>query len=292
MKRLLPFCFLSIFIMSCSSDDDSAGGTIDRNDYFPVTPNAVWFYDFNQMNQGVNQSGNMIVDINGYEYFDNEAYQILDNTTYLIGGMNQLFFKKSLDKEIVIRPMIDFMGNFADFDDLNFILNSMSRGAVLDETNKEIIGETMMIPQNTSGITGTVTPKTSITIRNRHIDKSNQMTVQGINYQSITHQRIEYDIQMILEIDADLIVGSETVNITRQHELVGQQQYGELNVYLAKDVGIIKTEYDYSFRDLEMNSNINFGGISMNIADFAPEILDFNNAVHMQGNASLNDISL
>lgn len=278
--------------MACSSDDDTAGGTIDRNDYFPVTENAVWFYEYNQTNQGANHSGNMIVDINGWEYFDNEAYQILDNTTYLIGGMNQLFFKKSLDKEIVIRPMIDFMGNFADFDDVDFILNAMQAGSVVDEIQKEILGETMLIPDNTSGITGTVTPRTTITIRNRHIGKSQSMSVQGVNFQSTTHQRIEYDIQMILDINANVSMGSENINLEREHELVSQQQYGELNVYLAKDVGIIKTDYNYSFRDLDMTTNISFGGISLNIADFAPEVLDFNNAVHMQGTATIGDIAL
>lgn len=292
MKRLLPICFLSFFIMSCSSDDDAGGGSIDRNDYFPVTENAVWFYEYQHSNQGVNLSGNTIVDINGWEYFDNEAYQILDNTTFLIGGMNQLFFKKSLDKEIVIRPMIEFMGNFMDFNDIDFILNSMQAGNVVDEGSMEIIGETMLIPQNTSGITGTVTPRTYVSIRNRHIAKPSNMSVQGVNFQNITHQRVEYDIQMILDIDANVMIGPENIQLIREHELVSQQQYGELNVYMAKDVGIIKTDYDYSFSDLDLNTIISLGVISIDIADFAPEILDFSSALHMQGGASLEDMDL
>lgn len=291
MKKLLMLSFLSAFMFSCSSDDDGVGGSVDQSDYFPVTQNAMWFYDFNQSLQGNNNSGNTIIDINGSTMIEGEAYQILDNTTYLIGSMNQIFFKKNLNKEVTIRPMVDVFNEFVDFGDMRFIQNSMQPNAVLVESEAQLAGDAMPIPENESGITGTVTPTTYITIRNRHINKTNNMTVNSMSYQGITHQRMEYDIKMVLDIQAMVEVGGESIPLNRQHELVEQQQYGTLDLFLAKDVGIIKTDYDYSFNDLNLTTNISLGGISIDIADFAPEVLNFNNALDMSGAVSINDFT-
>lgn len=292
MKNILLFSFLSLFIMSCSGDDDGGGVTIDQNDYFPVTTNAVWFYDYDQTNQGNFVSGNTITDINGSTNIDGEPYQILDNTTYLVGAMNQLFFKKNLNKEVTIRPMVDFFGEFVDFGDLSFIKNSMQTGAEIGVVEKEVVGDPMPIPANESNITGTVTPHTFITITNKHIGKSNNMSVNGQSYSSINQQQLVFQIRMILDINATVQAGGETVVLDREHEFIALQNYGELSLFMAKDVGIIKSDYTYSLNNINLTTEINLGGISLDIGDFAPEVMNINNAMNMQGNASITDFAL
>lgn len=281
---------MAVLLFSCSSDDDG-GGTVDNNDYFPVTANAMWHYDYEQTNQ-VTNSGNTIVDINGSTVFDGETYQILDNTTYLVGTMNQVFFKKDLDREVSIRPMIEILGEYMDFGELELLQNSMQPNTVVDEASNSFVGETMPIPDDGSGITGTVTPTTEIFIRNRHINRTNNMLVNGVDYQAITQQKLEYDIKVTLQINATAELAGQTINIDREHSFVEQQEFGALNIYFANEVGIIKTNYEYSFDDLNLNTEINLGGLVIDILDIAPEVANFNNALHVVGSAELNEYSL
>lgn len=279
MKKLLfSLCTLAL-LASCKNDD--GGGTQDTRDYLPTTVNTSWNYDYTVSNQGDINSGTTSVD---YETttINGESYQMLDNTMFLIGAMNQIPFRKNATNEIVIRPIVDFLGNEWDFGNMNFIQSSMSSNQLLATSSQEFVGETVDIPDE--NISGTVTPHTFVTINSYHVGKSNTMMVNETNYENILQNNLSFEIKVVLDINATY----QGVEFDREHELVPQQIYGNLDLWLAENTGIIKSDYNYSFQNLDMNTEINvIGNLNLDLLDLAPELANFNSSLNLQGNANL-----
>lgn len=284
MKKILILAVTFGLFFSCSSDDGGGTTTENNTDYFPAGSGSTWTYNYNQSVQGVNNSGNTTTSIGANRTIDGESYQMLSNTQFLIGSMDEVPFKKS-GTNLIIRPIVDFMGNVWDFENIDFIQSGMNAGELLGESTREFVGEAMDIPDE--NITGTVVPHTFITIKSNHVAKSNSLAVNGQNYSNIAHNRLSFEIRVVIDIDATATLGGQPINIVRSHELVSQQPYGALNIFMVKDVGIIQTNYDYSFENVNMNTQINLGGLTLDLLDLAPELSNFNSSLDVSGNANL-----
>ena len=285
MKKLILTLFSAGLLLSCSSDD---GGSVqqDERDYFPHSQNASWVYTYNVSAPGVPPTGQQTVNIGPDRVIENRTYKVLDNTDAVLGTMTELPFIKNENNEVVIRPVYDFQGNTEFFDDLNFIQTEMIPSAFIGESTKEIIGEAMAIPDE--NVSGTVTPHTFITMSTQHISKPGQLAVNGVNYNNILHNKIVFEIRVVLDIDAEAVIGGQTVPIVREHEIISRQEYGTNDIWLAEDTGIIRSEYAYSFQDIQMNTQISLGGLTLDLLDIAPELSNFNSALNISGSANLD----
>ncbi|MDO5654814.1 MAG: hypothetical protein Q4G27_01595 [Flavobacteriaceae bacterium] len=297
MKKIL-FCLFSLtLVLSCSSDDNNNGGsTADNRDYFPNSNSAQWNFNYSINNQGSSSSGTSIMNMGLDQNIGGSSYQVLSNTAEVIGALDEVPFQKNSQNEVIIRPLasgfsyVDFLPTGSLFDNLNFIKNAMSSNEVLSESTQEFVGEPMEIPD--ANINGTVTPRTFITISTQHVGKSNSLAVNNNSYQNIIQNRVLFKIKVVLDIDANANMGGQVMNITRSHELVSPQQYGTLDLWLAENTGIIKSDYLYSFNNVNMNTQINIAGININLLDLAPDLANFNSSLHLTGNASLTSFSL
>lgn len=289
MKKLLLAAFSLGIMFSCSSDDVGGTPDVDNRDYFPTSVDAEWLYDYTASSQGNPSSGQATVNMGLDMNIDNTNYEVLSNTIYIVGAMDEIPFKKS-GNEVILRPVFDFQGNNWVLDELDFIRSEMSPNEFLDEATNEVVGAAMPIPAD--NITGTVTPHTFITFKTQHVGRSVSMAVNGTNFQNILHNRAVLEIKVVLDINAQAVLGGQTIGIVRQHELVPQQQYGTVNLWLAENTGIIKTDYQYSFENVNMNTNINLGGLTLDLQDIAPELANFNSSLNLSGTSELNSFSL
>ncbi|MDO5656559.1 MAG: hypothetical protein Q4G27_10505 [Flavobacteriaceae bacterium] len=286
MKNLLLLLLVSLAYISCSGDDADNGQNSDSTDYFPITETSFWEYNYQNSNQGNSNSGQFPAMMEGSVVFDGKIYQVLDNTTYLTGSSNMIFVQKSLNKEITLRPIVEFLGLSLDFEDVAFIKNVMQPGQLLKSTTLQITSESAAIPEG-HNLSGTITPVISITLHSRHIDKNSEMRINGQLYENICHNQLSYDIEIEYLIDATYNSGNQQIPIQLNHQLLGNQTFGNLEIWLAKEKGIIKTDYSYSFQNLEMNTTIQTAGLSLDLMEIQPNLLDFNQSLNNIGNASL-----
>lgn len=284
MKKLLLLSCIA-FLFSCNNDD--GGDTpAETYNYFPATTSSTWDYDYQVNNSGVSDSGTATININGTTTIDDTSYQVLDNTIYLIGLMNQIPFNTP-DQNLVIRVQDAFMESTLDFGEMDVIDQSATTGQVLSESTVTNTAESIPIPEQ-NGVTGTVTPESKLTLKSYFIEKLDNFATE--NYENIYHSQFVYNLEEILYFNLTY----NGVEIpTEDHQLISPQDFGILDIWFADGVGIIKTQYNYSFENLELNTEVEISpGFTVDLSEYAPELEEINNYLNINGNAELSSYSL
>lgn len=275
-------------LFSCSSDDGGETPPLETYNYFPATSSSVWNYDYVYTSADNTTQGNVPMSVNGEENVGGSTYQVLSNSFYLTGLMEKLLFKKNGDNLTVL---IDVETPFFNetLGNLTLIDQSITAGGtILSEISQSSLSEEIIIPTNEYGINGTVQPVATLSLSSHYVERTSNVTVNGESYDNVYKVRVDLKIAQKLEIDLTTGPG-----FSLEHQLIEPQKYGELNVWFADEVGIIKTNYDYSFENLNVNTNISIPVLGdIDILQIAPELANINSFLNVNGNTQLTSYSL
>lgn len=275
-------------LFSCSSDDGGETPPLETYNYFPATSSSVWNYDYVYTSAGNTTQDNVPMSVNGEENVGGSTYQVLSNSFYLTGLMEKILFKKNGDNLTVL---VDVETAFFDetLGDLTLIDQSVTGGgATLSEISQTALSQEIVIPANEYGVNGTVQPAATLSLSSHFVERASNVTVNGGSYDNVYKVRVDLKIAQKLEIDLTTGPG-----FSLEHQLIEPQKYGELNVWFADGVGIIKTDYDYSFEDLNVNTSISVPVLGeIDILQIAPELANINSFLNVNGNTQLTSYTL
>ncbi len=293
IKKLSSLVLFSFILLSCSGDDDSGnnnqGG--DTN-YLPEGSSQTWTYNYTQVNRGQEEQGQNTVSYGSTVNANGESYTQLQETSKLTGLDNVTPIRKQNNN-----IFIDAKGTLTDadavggesislsFGDFKILDESKDIGSLLQEGLSQFTGSPQNIPSNPQNIQGTVTPEYMFKLESYYQNQISSVTVSNEVYENVYQSQLKLYVE--LKYAMALNASGQSFNFT--HTLAEMQQYGTLNIWWAPEVGIVKTEYNYDFSNLTLDTTIETILGNYDINDFIPNVEQLiANAVDLNGSAELN----
>lgn len=242
MRRLLFFCFTSLALVSCTSDDDEGVGN-PEGDYYPVAVNDYWTYTVEAANSGRDSlyiSGT--VELDGRSYLEFGAREPVYGLYTLLVRNNQIRVENG---KVYIRGTLEgFREALADLqlelDDVLVLDPSLGSGALLTEISQEVTQ-----PYGEYEITA------QATIRTEMMEEQEAVTVNGITYTDV--------VASVLTVRATAGVSGNLDGIDVTVPVLAEQEVLRMELYFAEGVGLISTQatlqYELSNTDL-VNLNL------------------------------------
>lgn len=231
MKRVLVVLFLSVLLVSCSSDNDPEIIQEQAIMFFPLTTGSYWTFN-NESEAGVSRDS---LYVNGIEQINGKTYTNLDAMTPVTGFMTQLLSEnmvhytgsKLLLNGELSSPIIDgFPGFSIDLNEFVLLDTAVSTpGTILSSVSGEISEVIMELPL-----------VFDYELRSVH----NSMTNNGSN------ELIETQIILTLAVAAEIDVAGIILSIpilSSQDVMVTSNTYSE-DIGLQNSTTIIEYELE------------------------------------------------
>lgn len=289
MKKIIIISILAFLFISCSSDEGGEQNTLSAN-YFPDNAGNSWIYNYSIKNKGVETQGETTTKIGSPETIEAVDYKTLEGSSKVIGLMDKIHFRRD-KQELIIRPKIDV--NYGDMqsailDEIKLI-GSSAAGSVMSDVKNTFKQGANQIPPNDFNITGSYEPSLSMRAVSTFVKKYDEINVSNIIQKDI--YKTQVDLHLALEVVLSINFAGQIIPLT--HSLIDEQKYGELEIWFAKGMGIVKTEYNYSFKDIEINSDLTIlPGFSIDLNNFIPELQNLTNSVDFEGEANLKTANI
>lgn len=291
MKKIIILSVLAFLFIGCSSDEGGEPNTLDTN-YFPDNAGNTWVYDYSIKDKGVETQGETTTKIGASETVEGVDYKTLEGSSKVIGLMDKIHFRRD-KQELIIRPKIDV--NYGDMqaailDEIKLI-GSSAAGSVMSDVENTFKQGAVQIPENEYSVSGSFEPSLSMRAVSTFVNKYDEINVSNTVHKDV--YKTQVDLHLAFEIVFSINYLGQTFPLT--HSLIKEQKYGELEIWFANGKGIVKTEYNYSLKDIEINSNLTiFPGFSVDLNNFIPEFQNIINSVSLEreGKASLKTANI
>ena len=240
------FVASSIFIFSCSGDDDGTGNNdgqdntpISYDNYFPLTVNNNWTYDVETSDGTNTNTSTDVITVDGTSVIDGNTYYDMSMSVGSTGIMSQLMDQNLFRNESGILfmdgqfslPLSELGGNdiTVSIDDAELFNQSSTNGTVLSS----IPGTTS---QTISGFDLTIT-YTLKTVQGETI--TSHTTNDGTSYSNVIKSDIIVEGKVVTNID----VAGVTVPVT----LLNTQDLYTITNYYAENLGLIDSDATFTY---------------------------------------------
>ncbi len=236
---------LSCSLVACSSDDDGSNEPITGN-YFPNTVLDTWIYSVDNTSTTDSDLDFTATDLVTVETSSNGVFTLAANNgsspargaansilTAANSTLNKGASTLSFTGELVLSEGLELLNN-------SIALTNMTLYDLNATTNSELASIENTITEDLD-IEGTLIPTTiDYSIKNIKKSNLNSLTVDGETYSNVLHSKITMNVGVTITVS---VLGNPT-----QYELLVPQDISVMDIYFAKDIGIVKAETLQSYQ--------------------------------------------
>ncbi len=249
VKQLIPL-FLLVFIISCSSDNETntnenettPSETIQENplsgDFFPSAIGNEWNYDVQNQDSNTND----VIDSTDrlfVETSSNNSIKLgVNNNNIANGTMSGILANGTLSKsDITLSTTGELSFSVDGLDDINIPYNDAVLYNLEVPNNSELSTFSGTINQTIQSFPVTI----SYTLKTNQIKNWDTIELNGETYNNVTHSNFILNLKIDVQLPQ---VGNKPI--------VDQQDGLIINNYYGKNIGLIKTNAD---TDIKINSD-------------------------------------
>jgi len=267
MKYAAVF-ILSIFLISCSSDDvDIQNAT---KNYLPIDVGHEWTYERVATINGESDSGTDVTTMTGTTTIDGISYTEWDNVNYLFGFSNSIFTNKEGDVTFFKIPDIDLgFGEAISLEPFAMIDDNSSAGTTLASIDLE--QQFAAIPIDTLGFAGTITPVIFLEASSVHATRFDNVTLNGTDeYEDVYKNESSFFVQV--DLVADLTYEGFPLQLT--HTWLPMQEYAVLETWFVHDIGLARSVVEIGISEVDSTVDIPIVG-ELDLEEFGIDFEDY-----------------
>lgn len=257
-KFLITALVASLFLISCSNDDDNSSdnNTITKN-YFPLNQGNEWNYTTTEF-------GNQTSKIEGTETINGLQFSKLINSLPVFGLEGNSSIRQDGNKYYG-NSSLTFPQISIDYNNELFFDGNLAAGAVINSIVNEITQEPIVVSEGL--FNGIVTPTIGYNVSINFENAYDNLMLNGENYADVI------EIRWIFKITSLLNVRDNGGLINLNHPLIEEQEAGTLIQYYVNDIGVVRSETDFNLSEITFNTNIQIAGINIDISEYIEPII-------------------